>query len=321
MKALLFEKAGELSEMVHLSEVEKPEISTTQVLISVKARPVNPSDYFFVKGVYRKKPVFPQIAGLEGSGIILECGKEVADFNVGEHVAFRALNTWAEYCAVEQKDLIKITKKLSFEVSAQVGLNAITAVALLEEAKVKAGDFLLINAASSSVSGVIIQLAISKGIKVITLINDLRHKPALTSLGVETVFLQDDAALPQKLEFVTKSKGLHGFLDAVGGEILTTVISAMATGGIIIIYGNFSNNEKASFTNASIIYQNLTIIGFGIDHWLSQQSSDKILQSYRGIIDNLYTGEISFPETISIPLAQFIPLKRSLNKTNKIIIV
>ena len=37
--------------------------------------------------------------------------------------------------------------------------------ALLEEAKVKAGGFLLINAASSSVSGLIIQLALSKDIK------------------------------------------------------------------------------------------------------------------------------------------------------------
>jgi len=235
MKALLFEKAGELSEMVYLSEVEKPEISASELLISVKARPVNPSDYLFVKGVYRKKPTFPQIAGLEGSGIIVECGKEVVDFNVGDHVAFRALNTWAEYCAVAQEDLIKITKEIPFEVSAQVGLNAITAVALLEDAKIKAGDFLLINAASSSVSSIIIQLAMSKGIKVIALVNDLRHKPALISLGVETVFLQDDPALSQKLELITKGTGIHGFLDAVGGQIVTTVIRLMAAYSHIII--------------------------------------------------------------------------------------
>ncbi len=321
MKALVFEKAGELSEMVHLSEVEKPEISASQVLITVKARPVNPSDYLFVKGVYRKKPNFPQIAGLEGSGIIVECGEEVADFNVGDHVAFRALNTWAEYCAVEQEDLIKINQNIPFEVSSQVGLNAITAVALLEEAKIKAGDFLLINAASSSVSSIIIQLAMSKGIKVIALVNDSRHKPALISLGVEAVFLQDDAALPQKLELITKGTGIHGFLDAVGGQIVTTIIPLMAPYGHIIIYGNFSNNEKATFTNASIIYKNLTVIGFGIDHWLSQRSSPKIQQSYNQIVEGLFTGTLSFRKTVSVSLSQFSLEKDHLNRTDKIIIL
>jgi len=321
MKALLFDKAGELSEMVHLSEVEKPVISANQVLISVKARPVNPSDYLFVKGVYRKKPTFPQIAGLEGSGIIVECGEGVVDFNIGDHVAFRALNTWAEYCAVEQEDLIKINHNIPFEASAQLGLNTITAIALLEEAKIKGGDFLLVNAASSSVSSIIIQLAMSKGIKVIALVKDLQHKPALISLGVEAIFLQADPALSQQLEIVTKGTGIHGFLDAVGGQIVTTVIPLMAAYGHIIIYGNFSNNEKAIFTNASIIYKNLTIIGFGIDYWLSQQSSSKIQQSYNHIVESLYTGTLSFRKTVSIPLSQFGIEMDHLNKPEKIIIV
>lgn len=321
MKALIFEKAGELSEVVHLSEVERPGISASQVLIAVKARPVNPSDYLFVKGVYRKKPAFPQIAGLEGSGTIVECGNEVTGFNVGDHVAFRALNTWAEYCAVEHEDLIKITKDIPFEVSAQVGLNAITAIALLEEAKIKAGDFLLINAASSSVSGIIIQLAISRGIKVIALVKDSRHMPAMRTLGVAEVFLQNDSALSQQLEFETKGTGIHGFLDAVGGQVVTTITPLMAPYGHIIIYGNFSNNEKATFTNASIIYKNLTVIGFGIDHWLSQQTSLKIQQSYNQLVDALYSGTLSFRKTVPISLSQFISEKDRLNSADKIIII
>jgi NADPH:quinone reductase len=321
MKALVFEKPGELAEVIHLSDVEKPKISATQVLVSVKARPVNPSDHLFVRGVYRKKPVYPQIAGLEGSGMIIECGELVVGFQAGDHVAFRALNTWAEYCAVEQEKLIKINQDLPFDVSAQVGLNAITAVALLEEANVPPGGLLLLNAASSSLSGLVIQLALAKGIRVIALVNDEKHRQALMALGVENVFLQQDVSLFDKLGSVTNQTGINGFLDAVGGQINTTVIPLMGAYGHVVIYGNFSKNSPATFVNGDIIYKNLTIIGFGIDYWLSQQPARKVEQAYRRIVDDLFTGKLSFRKTVSIPLTEFSGSNDRLQDSDKLMIV
>ncbi len=106
------------------------------------------------------------------------------------------------------------------------------------------------------------------------------------------------------------------------GQIVTTIIPVMASYGHIIIYGNFSNNEKATFTNASIIYKNRTVIGFGIDHWMSPQSSPPKIQQYCSqIVEGLYTRTLSFRKTISIPLSQFSVEKDHLNRTDKITIV
>ncbi len=276
-----------------------------QVLVQVKARPVNPSDHLFAKGVYRKKPVYPQIAGLEGAGIIVECGSAVTGYEPGDHVAFRAMNTWAEYCAVPQQQLIRINKDIPFEISCQIGLNAITAVALLEEAALQTGNALLLSAASSSVAGIIIQMAVSKGIRVVALVNDKRHTAALQTIGAANVLLQDDPALASQLKNISGGEGFHAFFDAVGGDILTAVIPLMAPYGYIALYGNYGNNAPASFTNGAIIYRNLTITGFGIDHWLAARSTAEIQQAYNSIVAQLYDKTLSFRPSATMPLEIF----------------
>lgn len=195
MKALVFEKPGLLKEVLKLAEeVPFPVIKPTQVLVAVKASPVNPADHLFTQGKYRRRPIYPQIAGLEGSGIIVGCGKSVIHFKAGDHVAFRGVGTWAEQVAIEEQELIKIDRELPFEISCQIALNGITAQGLLTEAGLKAGDFLLLNAASASLSGLILQLAAAKGIRTIALVKNLKNEQELRALGVENVLLQEDPA-------------------------------------------------------------------------------------------------------------------------------
>jgi NADPH:quinone reductase-like Zn-dependent oxidoreductase len=320
MKALQFEKTGKLEEVLQLTETPMPSISPTQVLVQVKARPVNPADQLFVKGVYRKRPVLPQIAGLEGSGTIVECGSAVSGFAPGDHVAFRAAGTWAGYCAVEQEALIPIHRNIHFTTSCQVALNPITAIALLQEARLKAGDRLLLNAASSSLAGIIIQMALHKGIQVVGLVHHAQHIPALQALGAQAL-LQDDAALAEQLQTITGGKGFNAFLDAVGGPVLTTVIPLMAPYGYISVYGNLSNNAPAAFTNSAIIYKNLTLQGFGIDHWLSGQTKEQIQQAYRTVVNSLYDGTLTFRPTVAVPLEKFITDYPALPHNAKPIIV
>jgi NADPH:quinone reductase-like Zn-dependent oxidoreductase len=321
MKALVFDHPGELHEAIKLKEIEEPIVGSTQVLVKVYARPVNPSDYLFAKGVYRKKPIYPQIAGLEGSGLIVACGQNVTEFAVGDHVAFRTMNTWAEYCLVDHENLVEIEWPLPFEISSQVGLNAITAIALLEESKVKSGEFLLLNAASSSVGGLIIQMAVRRGIHVVGLVNDRRYKNELLPLGAKAVFSQEEEALESKLHTLTNGQGIHGFLDAVGGKVVSRVIPCMAPYGTIVVYGNLSNNEKAFFSNAAVVYKNLTVKGFGIDHWMSLQSKEVIRSFYREIVKSLHDGTLVFRQTKQVRLEEFANNKSLLSTNDKVVLV
>ncbi len=302
MKALIFETAGDYREVLKLKEIQEPEMGDHEVRIKVKARPVNPSDLMFIKGRYRRKPQFPQIAGLEGSGVISETGAQVRHFKAGDHVAFRAPGTWAEEVVVNENDLIKIGRDLPFEVSAQLPLNGITAQAVLMEASLTKGDVLLINAANSSLAGLIIQLAAAKGIRVFALVRDLKNEQEIKELGAEQVLAQDD---PQLNEILAQALGeirFNAFIDSVGGGIVTRVLPYMAQYGTIVACGNMSAGKTAAIGNDQLIYKNLTIKGFGIDRWLSLNNYETIHQFYEGLVEDLYTGRLRFRKTAVVTL-------------------
>ncbi len=279
MKAIRFHQPGKPEDVLKLEEIAEPAPSPTQVLIKVKASPVNPSDILFIQGNYRRKPIYPQIAGLEGSGIIAECGKAVTSFKMGDFVAFRAPGTWSKYCLA----------------------------------------FLLLDTASSTVSGIAIQLAVAKGIRVLALVRDPRPIPELTSLGVETSFLQDDPDLVHKIQAVTAQKGIQAFFDAIGGKLLEEVIPLMAQYATIVCYGNLSN-EKAGISNGSLVYRNLTLKGFGIDRWLSLHTPEQIRKCYADIVEDLYEKRVVLREIPSVNLEELIPYLHQQGHSNKIII-
>lgn len=79
MRGLYFEKTGEPEAVIQFTNtLTKPSPGPGQVRIRVKASPINPSDVYFIQGNYRFKPVFPQIGGLEGTGIIDALGEGVS---------------------------------------------------------------------------------------------------------------------------------------------------------------------------------------------------------------------------------------------------
>lgn len=291
MKALVFEQAGEAARVLQYKDIPQPLPGAGEVLVQVQARPVNPSDHYFIQGVYRRKPVFPQVAGLEGTGVIAALGAGVTGFETGQPVAFRAVGTWAEYCVVPVAQLIPITMPLPPETAAQLGLNTMTAVGLLEEAQLKPGQFLLVDAASSSTADLLVQMAAQRGIRVAALVRAGRHLSNVK--GAEWVALQDDPQLVPRIQEWTNGAGLDGFLDAVGGPLLGTVLQQMAPFGTVLTYGNFDKGAVAAVSNATLVYRNLTLKGFGIDRWMSLQPATRIQALYTQLVEDLHSGRLT----------------------------
>jgi NADPH:quinone reductase-like Zn-dependent oxidoreductase len=75
MKAVLFDAPGDPRKVLRNADVEVPEIGADEVLVRVVARPIHPADWMFIRGQYRMQPRLPQIAGLEGAGIIAAAGE------------------------------------------------------------------------------------------------------------------------------------------------------------------------------------------------------------------------------------------------------
>lgn len=174
MKALQIEKYGEFKDSLAFNEVSKPVIQVKDVLIEVKAAAINPIDKLIVLGNLQSMlPIpLPSTTAYDVSGIVVEKGDEVSNFEIGDLVYSRVpqeqMGTVAEYVAVTNSAVSKKPGNISFEEAASIPLAGLTALQSLEYAGIKENDKVLIHAGSGGVGSFAIQYAKTKGAYVYT---------------------------------------------------------------------------------------------------------------------------------------------------------
>jgi len=295
MKALTFQKTGEAEEVLVLQDIAQPVPGPGEVLIRVKGSPINPSDRFFIRGSYRFKPIFPQPAGLEGAGVVETAGAGVS-IPAGSLVSFDGRGAWAEYVLVPETSVVMLPPTFPLEKAAQFYLNPFTAWCLLDAAGLTPGEWLCVTAATAAVSGIVIQLARSRGIRTIATVRQGGSSAELETLAPDLILEQDQPDFASRVMEATGGAGVNGVLDAVGGQTAASLIGCMAPGGHIVVYGMLSP-AQVSYHNTQLIYKNLTISGFGIRNALGRQTSEE-----RKTMISTLASEISRP-AFSLPVA------------------
>src|SRR3979409_361793 len=164
-RTIKFAKAGG-PEVLEFVEVRVPAPGPNEVRIKVKAIGINRAEAMWRNDKYIEPVKFPAGLGYEAAGVVDAVGKDVTDFAVGDAVstipAF-SLNqyfTYGEVILAPDYAVVKHPEALSFVEAASVWMMFITAYgALIFDAQVKVGDFVIIPAASSSVGLAAIQIA------------------------------------------------------------------------------------------------------------------------------------------------------------------
>ncbi|MGA8853188.1 MAG: NADP-dependent oxidoreductase [Christiangramia sp.] len=174
MKALQITKYGDLKDSLKFAEIDKPEISDSEILIAVKAAALNPIDYKLVQGHLKDmlQLDLPAGIGYDVSGEIVEIGSGVKDFEVGDEVFSRVpqeyMGTVAEFVAVDSKVVAHKPENVTFEKAASLPLTGLTAIQALEKVDLKKDDRILIHAGSGGVGSFAVQYAKAKGAIVYT---------------------------------------------------------------------------------------------------------------------------------------------------------
>jgi NADPH:quinone reductase-like Zn-dependent oxidoreductase len=288
MQAIVFSKPGEPGNVLELREVAEPMPKAGEVVVEVSARPIHPSDLFFVRGTYRIQPALPQIAGLSGVGTVVSAGP-ACGVAPGTRVAFRSPGTWAERVAVPVDRLFCLPDGVSDEDGAQLPLNPITAWGLLEMANPKAGDWIGLTAPSSSVAQLVTALATMRGVRVVPI---------------------EGTANADAIRARTGGNGLAALLDSVGGSLVERLFGAMRPGGTVIAYGALSN-ESITLRNGTLIYANLSWHGFGVDHWLASISNEAREHMLAVLCDAMRDHRLPLPVRARFALADFRDALRS----------
>jgi NADPH:quinone reductase-like Zn-dependent oxidoreductase len=203
-------------------DLPRPALRENDVLMEIRAASVNPVDWKIREGYLQDNLhySFPLILGWDAAGVVVEVGRGVSRFKVGDKVFSRtdiARNgTYAEFVAVDERYVALKPAAVSFEMAAAVPLAGLTAwQALVDYAGIKHGDKVLIHAGSGGVGSFAIQLAKSRGCFVATTCSTA-HVDFVRSLGADQVvdYTKGDFSLQ-----------LHDYdvvFDTIGGDTYRT---------------------------------------------------------------------------------------------------
>ena len=230
MKAIVVHEYGG-PEVLKYEDVPRPEPKGDQVLVRVIAAGVNPVDALIRSGKYAKffGTTLPLIPGYDIAGIVEKTGAKVTKLKTGDPIYAYVLwgGGYAEYAVATDGEASLKPKSLTYIEAAAVPLAALTAwQALIDTAKLRAGQTVLIHGGSGGVGSFAIQIAKARGAKVIATAST-PNQDLLKQLGADVSIDYTTT------KFEEVAKDVDVVLDSVGKDTLARSYSVVKKGGFI----------------------------------------------------------------------------------------
>jgi len=242
-RTIKFARAG-APEVLEFVEMQIPEPGTHEVRIKVKAIGINRAESMWRQDQYIEPVKFPAGLGYEAAGIVDAVGNAVAGVEVGEQVnvipcfSMNQYHTYGEVIIVPDYAVVRHPETLSLTEAASIWMMFVTAYgALIEDAKVTKGDFVIVPAASSSVGLAAIQIANYAGATAIALTRTSHKSKQLVGMGATHVVATEECDVVKEVARITGGKGARVVFDPVGGPSFPKLISALSFQGVAYIYG------------------------------------------------------------------------------------
>jgi len=230
MKAVVAHEYGG-PEVLKLEEVPVPEPKENEILVRVIASGVNPADPLILGGKLAKEfgTHLPLVLGYDMAGVVVKTGAKVTKLKVGDPVYAYLLwgGGWAEYCISNESESAIKPKSLNFLNASSVPLAALTAWQAFELGKLQSGQTVLIHGGSGGVGSFAIQIAKSRGAKVIATASTA-NQDLLKQLGADVAI---DYTKPN---WESEVHDVDFALVPVGGETMSRTYDVMKKGGIIV---------------------------------------------------------------------------------------
>ncbi|QHF03404.1 zinc-binding dehydrogenase [Pseudomonas asturiensis] len=264
MKAFIVDRYGK-KEVGRLGEMPEPRVGETDVLIQVHAAGVNLLDVKIRSGEFKAilPYALPMVLGNDVAGVVMAVGQRVTSFKPGDEVYARPeqqrIGSFAELICVREDSLALKPAHLNMVQAAGVPLVALTAwQVLVETAKVKKGQRVLIHSGSGGVGTLAIQLAKHLGAFVATT-TSTRNLKWVKALGADVVI---DYKTQQ---FETLLQGYDVVLNSLGSDELKKSLKVLKPGGQLISISGpptpaFAEEQKSSW----VLKQVMRLLSFGI---------------------------------------------------------
>src|SRR6266403_3895236 len=295
MRQLQLVAFGEPSEVIDLHPVSEPGLGQEDVLVSMEAATLNPSDFLLVRGIYGVRPALPLSVGAEGVGRVAQTGSKVDPGLLGKRVLILPTyeqGTWAEQVVAPVRNLVPMSDEADPLQLSMIGINPVTAYLLLHRfVSLMPGDWIAQTAANAAMGQYIIALAKLAGVKTLNVVRRQEAAEQVRQWGGDHVVLQGDN-LHEGIEEALDGKKLSLVLDTVGGTPVGELAKSLKTGGSIVVYG-MQSGQFPAISPRDFVFHGLSLHGFWLGNWIRNAPRTEIQEMYQKLGDLVADGSLS----------------------------
>ena len=299
-------KAGVASpDGVVIQDVPSPKPKPTDILVKIKAIALNRADLGSARGDTSHGAAAGRPVGSEFAGEVVEAGSEVRDFKAGDRVMCHSPGSHAEYAVSDYGRAMKMPDGMSFEQAATlpIGLNTLHN-ALVTAGRMKAGEHVMVQGASSGVGIIGLQIAKLMGAKFVvgTSTNDER-RAKLKEFGADLAVDTRNPKWPEQVLAATDGNGVHLTVDMLSGPTVSQTMQATALLGRIVNIGRLAG-MKAEFDFDLHARKRIDYIGVTFRTRTVEEVRDILVKMRADLWDDIKAGRIRVPIDKTYPLSE-----------------
>ena len=239
--------------------IPKPE--GDEVLVKVHSSVINPSDTYFMRGMWGIPLKYPFTPGWEGSGDVISAGTDKhAQELVGKRVAFMIPEnkgfpwtkggTMAEYALSNVNRVVPLIDEIDYESGACSIVNPMTVLGMVDRLKQLKCKSVIITAAASQLGRMLIKVCKKEKIETIATV---RKAEQAKLLDTDNVINTSDKDWLEKMGKLAAKLKPSCCLEAIAGEMTGTIMNFLEFGGTMIVYGLLSEDNVGNMENMAFM--------------------------------------------------------------------
>jgi NADPH2:quinone reductase len=290
---------------VVIQDVPAPKPNPTDILVKIKAIALNRADLGSARGDTSHGAATGRPVGSEFAGEVIEVGGEVHDFKVGDRVMCHSPGSHAEYAVSDYGRAMKVPDGMGFEQAATlpIGLNTLHN-ALITAGRMKAGEAVMVQGASSGVGIIGLQIAKLMGAKLVVGTSTKEARRArLKEFGADLAVDTRDPKWPQQVLEATGGKGINLTVDMLSGPTVSQTMEATALLGRIVNIGRLAG-MKAEFDFDLHARKRIDYIGVTFRTRTVEEVRDILVKMRSDLWDDVKAGRIRVPIDKTYPLSE-----------------
>jgi NADPH:quinone reductase len=273
-----------------------------QVLVRVRASGLNRGEIGQVKSLQSGGP---SPIGVEFAGEVAAVGADVSTWREGDRVMGHGRGGQAQYALAHPRALMRVPPNLSWTEAASFPNVFITAHdAVVTNGQLRAGEAILVNAASSGIGLAAIQVAALLGAKpVIATTRSAAKIDKLSSYGVDIAIDTNSRSQVDAVMDATSKKGVDVIIDCVGGTVFEANLASLAIKGRLVNIGRLGSST-AQFDISQLWLKRLKLIGVTFRTRSEEERLACIEACARDLLAPLAAGKLRWPIERTFPLKQ-----------------